>query len=88
MLTKIEKHIGISDFRKHLSRYFKDAKKKPLIVAANRGNDTRVVIDVDLYNELIDAYEDRRDAECLNKLVTNEKEGGIPWQETKKEHGV
>ena len=88
MVTKIEKHIGISDFRKNLSQYFKDAKRKPLVVAGNRGKDTRVVVDVGLYNELVGAYEDRLDAECLQELVAADKGKNTPWQEIKKEHGI
>jgi len=58
MLTKIQKNIGISELRKNLSKYLNNAKKEPLVVSLGRGKDLRVVVDVNLYNSLIEAYED------------------------------
>lgn len=81
MLTKIQKNIGISELRKNLPKYLKDAKKEPLVVSLDRGKDLRVVVGVDLYNSLIEACEDS----SLGYLMElTEKEKNLTEKEAKK----
>jgi len=88
MITKVQKYINASDFRKNLSRYLKSAKKNPLVISTDRGKDTRVVLDADLYNELVEAYENQIDAECLVKLAKTDQGERISWDKMKKQHGM
>lgn len=69
MLTKIHNFIRASDLRKNLGHYLKQAKNEPIVVAAERGGETRVILDSALYNKLIEAYEDWADARELAQLV-------------------
>ena len=88
MITKVQKYISASDFRKNFSHYLKSAKKNPLVISTNRGRDTRVVLDADLYNELVEAHENQIDAECLVRLVTTDGEERTSWDKIKKQHGM
>ena len=88
MITKVQKYINVADFRKNLSRHLKNAKNNPLVISTNRGKDTRVVLDTDLYNELVEAYENQIDSECLVKLVKTDERGKISWGKIKSQHGM
>ncbi|MBI3671414.1 type II toxin-antitoxin system Phd/YefM family antitoxin [Candidatus Azambacteria bacterium] len=82
MLTKIKKSIGVSELRKNLPKYFKDAKKEPVVVS-DRGRDVRVIMDVDLYNSIIESYEDHRDEKALERLVKKDKGERVGWKDIK-----
>jgi prevent-host-death family protein len=56
MICKVQKQIRASDFRKNLAQHIKDAKEGPVVIS-RRGSDTRVLIDINLYNALVEAYE-------------------------------
>ena len=93
MATKIEKQIPISEVRANMAKYFKSAGKDPAVVSLARGKRTRVILSSKFYNELMEAYEDKMDAEELVKLKTESK--GKPttsWNklraELMKKHGV
>ncbi|HEC30396.1 MAG TPA: type II toxin-antitoxin system Phd/YefM family antitoxin [Candidatus Yonathbacteria bacterium] len=81
MLTKVQKNIGISELRENLPKYLRDAKKEPLVVSLNRGKDLRVVVDVDLYNNLIEACED---SSIGSLMELTEKEKNLTEEEAKK----
>ncbi len=81
MLSKIRKNIGISELRKNLPKYLKNAKQEPLVVSLNRGKDLRVVVGVDLYNNLIESYEDRSLGQLM-EFVEDEK--NLTEEEAKK----
>ncbi len=55
---KIEKPVGVSDFRAALSAHLAKAKTKPLIVSARRGGGSFVILSVDTYNKLVEKRED------------------------------
>ena len=86
MLTKIPKSIPASELRKNLSQYLKDAKKNPVVISTDRGNDARVMIDAETYNKLIEAYEDLSDAEELDRLVKNDSGDRISWDKIKEDN--
>ena len=84
MYTKIPKNVGITEFRKKLSQYFKKAISGEPVIVSNE-NIQAVFIDVDTYNDLIQAYEDKKDSEILIKsIVENSGKKKIPWGEIKK----
>jgi len=85
MATKIEKQIPISEVRANMAKYFNDAGKNPVVVSLDRGKDTRVIINSKFYNELIDAYEDKIDAEEMTILKKTHRGAFIPWNKIKKE---
>ena len=85
MATKIEKQIPISEVRANMAKYFNDAGKNPVVVSLNRGKDTRVILNSKFYNELIDAYEDKIDAEEMTILKKTHRGAFIPWNKIKKE---
>lgn len=73
MFQKIEKPIGVSDFRASISMYLKKAKSKPLVISTNRGEELFVVLSVDTYNKMVEAMEDYEDAMELDRLVRENK---------------
>lgn len=84
MLTKIKKNIGVSEFRKDISKYLKKAKDEPIVVSLNRGKDSRVVLDTDLYNYFVDIAEGYQDAQEFIKLKKNDKGERVSWEDLKK----
>ena len=86
MLTKIKKNIGVSEFRKDISKYLKQAKDEPVVVSLNRGKDSRVVIDTELYNYFIDMAEDSQDAQELIKLKKKDTGERVSWEDVKKKY--
>lgn len=85
MATKIEKQISISEVRANMAKYFKDAGKAPVVVSLDRGRNTRVILGSKFYNELVEAYEDKRDAEQLAVLKKTHKGAFVSWSKIKKE---
>lgn len=80
MLTKVHDFIQASELRKNLSRYLKDAKKKPVIVSTDRGGSSRVIIDVSLYNKLVETYENYQDTRELMRLIKKDDGKRVPWE--------
>lgn len=85
MATKIEKQIPISEVRANMAKYFKNAEKNPVIVSLERGRSTRVILSSKFYNELMEAYEDKRDAGELAALKKTHKGAFVSWSKVKKE---
>ncbi|HEV8666224.1 MAG TPA: type II toxin-antitoxin system Phd/YefM family antitoxin [Candidatus Paceibacterota bacterium] len=79
---KVQKSIDISDFRAAMASHLKKAKSKPLVVSARRGGDSFVVLSVDAYNKLVEAWEDEMDAKELAHLRALQK--GKKWVELKR----
>lgn len=88
MATKIHNLVRVSDLRKDLARYLRDAKKKPVVVSTDRGGDTRVLMSAELYNKLVEAYEDAMDSAELERLVAEDDGVRIPLHELRKEYGL
>jgi prevent-host-death family protein len=88
MFTKVQHSIQSSEFRKNLSKYLKEAQKQPLVVSANRGSDTSVVLSSEHYNILVETYEDMIDTKELTKLVRQDDGTRVSFAEVKKKHGV
>ena len=85
MYTKIPKNIGITEFRKKLSDYFKKAISGEPIVVSNE-NIQAVFIDLETYNDLVQSYEDKKDSESLIKsIIENKGKNKIPWEDLKKQ---
>lgn len=82
---KVPKNVGITEFRKKISLYFKKAiKGEPVVIA--KENVQAILINIDQYNELIEAYEDKIDAETLEREIKkNKNKPGTPWEDIKKE---
>lgn len=68
-----------------MAKYFKNAEKNPVIVSLERGRSTRVILSSKFYNELMEAYEDKQDAEELAVLKKTHKGTLIPWSKVRKE---
>jgi PHD/YefM family antitoxin component YafN of YafNO toxin-antitoxin module len=88
MFTKIQNFISASDFRKNLSKYFKEAKESPLIISTGRGGEVSVVLGSELYNKLVEVYEDVMDSKELTQLVHEDKGGHVSWKDVKKRHAL
>lgn len=88
MLTKVPKIIQVSELRKNLAGYLRQAKQEPVIISADHGGDNRVILNAQTYNKLIEMYEDRIDSEELTRLVTEGKGKSVSWKnlKTKKTH--
>ncbi len=83
MLTKIPKTIQSSELRKNLARYLKDSDKSPVFVSKERGSGSSVLIGADIYNKMIEAYEDAIDARDFLELKKNDDGERIPWSAVK-----
>ena len=70
-MIKIQNPIQVTDFRIHLSKYFQDSQKQPLLVTSARSW-SRVLMDLDDYNDLIDTYEDYQDSITLIDRVNKD----------------
>ena len=79
---KVQKSIDVSDFRAAMASHLAKAKHKPLVVSARRGGDSFVVLSVDAYNKLVEAWEDEIDAKELMRLRKLQK--GKKWVELKR----
>ena len=85
--SKIRKPVGISNFRKDLALYIKKAQREPVIVSTTGGG-SRVLLDVDLYNMLVEAYEDHKDAEALSKAMAHDDGTRYSLSDVKKRYGI
>lgn len=83
MLTKIPQIIPVSELRKNLAGYLRQAKQGPVVISADRGGDSRVILTAETYNKLIETYEDRVDSEELARLVHENKGKSISWKDLK-----
>jgi prevent-host-death family protein len=84
MYAKIPKNVGITQFRLRLADYFKKVVQGEPVVVSN-DNIQAVLIDLDSYNSLVEAYEDKKDSEVLiNEILKNKGKKMIPWSEVKK----
>jgi len=83
MLTKIPKSIQASELRKNLARYLKVADKEPVVVSKERGGGSSVIIGSEIYNKMIEDYEDAIDARDFLELKKNDAGERIPWSVVK-----
>ena len=84
VFQKVQKAVDVSDFRAAMASHLAGAKKKPLVVSARRGGDSFVVLSIDAYNKLVEAWEDEQDAKELTRLVKlNEGKKLIPIERLK-----
>ncbi|OGG79809.1 hypothetical protein A3A39_00890 [Candidatus Kaiserbacteria bacterium RIFCSPLOWO2_01_FULL_54_13] len=78
---KVEKTVGLSDFRASLATHLAKAREKPLIVSARRSEDSFIVLSVDAYNALVEVRENEIDSRELVRLVkANKGKKRIPWK--------
>ena len=87
MLNQVQNFIKTSDLRQNLAKYLKLSATEPVIVSAGHSSGARVLIDSETYNELVEAYEDYRDAEMLKTLVAEDPET-VSWSKVKKANGT
>ena len=79
VFQKVQKTIDVSDFRAAMASHLAGAKKKPLVVSARRGGDSFVVLSIDAYNKLVEAWEDEQDAKELERLVRTASKNKKKW---------
>ncbi len=87
MFNKVQKTIPSSYFRANLAKTLLRAKKEPLVITTERGLDQYIILGVDAYNKMIEAYEDKMDSKLLTRLMAEHKKSGekfIPWEDVKK----
>lgn len=82
--TKIQKIVGVSDFRASLSTYLKKAKENPVIITANKGDEPFVLLSADAYNKLVEARELEIDSRELAKLIKEDNGKEIPWEKIRR----
>ena len=84
ILTKVPKTLGVSEFRAGLADHLAAAKRAPVIVSDRRGGGTFVLLDEDVYNKLLDAWEDIEDGKELARLIkANKGKKFIPWEKVR-----
>lgn len=52
--TKVPKTISISEFRATLAASLKRVKKAPLVILDRRGDESYVLLSMEMYNELVE----------------------------------
>jgi len=81
---KIEKTIDVSDFRAAMASHLKKTKTRPLVISARRGGDSFVVLSIDAYNKLVEAWEDERDArELVRQRQLQKGKKWVEWERVK-----
>ena len=81
MFQKIEKTIGVSNFRADMPAHLRRAKQEPLVITTRRGDEPYVVMSADTYNKLVEMREDALDARLLATLVREDKnKKKIAWK--------
>jgi PHD/YefM family antitoxin component YafN of YafNO toxin-antitoxin module len=84
MFQKVHKSVDVSDFRAAMASHLAKAKHTPLVVSARRGGESFVVLSVEAYNKLVEAWEDEMDAKELARLVRlNKGKKLVPWERIK-----
>jgi len=84
MYAKIPQNVGITEFRKKIADYFKRVIGGEPVVVSN-DNVQVVMIDLKSYNDLVEAYEDKKDSEVLiSEIIKNKGKKKIPWNEVKR----
>lgn len=86
MLSKIPQFVSTSELRTNLAKYLRHAKKEPVLISAERGKSTGVIMSATLYNTLLEAYEDSMDVRELTTLVTKGRDKLIRWNRA--EYGI
>lgn len=82
---KIQKMVGVSDFRSSMATYLEKAKSNPVIITANRGDDPFVLLSGEAYNKLVEARELEIDSERFAKLVKQNKgKKRLSWESVKR----
>jgi PHD/YefM family antitoxin component YafN of YafNO toxin-antitoxin module len=72
MITKVPKTVRTSDLRKDLAKYMREAAIEPIVISTDRGGDSRVLLGSDLYNTLVEAYEDLADRATLEERIAKD----------------
>jgi len=83
MLNKVQNLIKSSELRKNLAEYLKRSATEPIVVTAGHSAGNRVLLDSELYNKLVETYEDYQDAELLEELVAADDGERISWEDLK-----
>lgn len=82
--TKVQKTLGVSDFRAGLASHLEEAKKSPLIITDRKGGESYVVLGADAYNELTELWEDQQAGRTLARLIKENKgKKLIPWEQVR-----
>ncbi|MFT5037277.1 MAG: hypothetical protein ACI9VM_000856 [Candidatus Azotimanducaceae bacterium] len=84
MISKIKDIIQTSELRKNLSQYLTLSASEPVAVSGGHSDGTRVLLDADLYNKLVEVYEDYQDSKLLTELEA-EKDDRVSWSDVKQD---
>jgi len=82
--AKVPKMLSVSAFRAALAKNLAKAKKRPVMIADNRGGGNYVILSAEVYNKLLEAWEDEQDSRELVRLVEENKgKKFIPWEQVR-----
>jgi len=81
MLHQVHNFIKSSELRQNLAKYLKLSADEPVVVAAGHSAGSRVIVDSELYNRLVETYEDYQDAELLEQLVAADDGERVSWKD-------
>ncbi len=85
IFQKVQKIVGVSDFRSSIPAYFEKARKNPVIITVNRGGDPFVLLSGEVYNMLVEARESDIDSRELARLVRENKgRDTISWESVRR----
>lgn len=84
MLTQVQKLVKVSELRRNLSKYLSQSATDPVVVSAGHASGSRVLLDSELYNRLLESFENNEDADVLESLVAADSGERIAWDDVKK----
>lgn len=78
--------MPMSEAREHLADVLDEAQAGGAVYVTRRGQRVAVVVNVEMYDRLVDATEDAADREAL--ADAHAENDYIPWEEVKAELGL
>lgn len=88
MIHKIPDIVRASELRKNLALYLKRSADQPVVISTDRGGDSRVLLGSELYNKLVEAYEDMQDRQELERRVVKDDGSRVSLSQLRKKYGA
>ena len=71
-----------------MARYLRESATQPVVISTDRGGDNRVLLGSDLYNKLVEAYEDMQDRQELENRVAKDDGSRVSLASLQKKYGA
>lgn len=71
-----------------MSHYLRESARQPVVISTDRGGDSRVLLGSELYNKLVEAYEDMQDRQELEERVAEDDGSRVGLSALRKKYGA